>query len=427
MSQAPPLDASTIDETRAPAAPAPPAFRPPVPRALVLAGWYGLDNIGDEALLRQFLHEIPPSDRLHLTVLAHNRNRIHAQYGGENVTALQHVRLTDLPGLKYLLRGHARPLFDALRQADALVVGGGSLIHDNSGLRSLLPVIDDIFLAKRFGRQVWLYAVGIGPLRGPLARRLAARALRRCDVITVRDSDSVALLEELGVKRQRVFLVQDPIFRFVGQPPVPRLLAQLPTGAIDADSVGVFLKTAFGGSRAESARMVSWLAAEFDALHRSHGLRFVLLPMMTHPEDDDRVIARQVRAAMACPEAATAIGTMVDPEEMMGLAGQFRLNIAMRLHGTIFSLAQAVPSVAIGYHPKVDALMRELGLGDFLVGMRPPQDGALVRAVGAALEGEAALRTALAARLPALRAEAGRFFDMLRAALCAGGPMSCPS
>jgi polysaccharide pyruvyl transferase CsaB len=388
--------------------------QPAIPRRIVLAGWYGRDNAGDEAILRQFMAELPPSEALQLTILAHNQERIYTQYAGPHVSTLQHHRMTDRPALKHWLRGRFRPLIEALRQSDMLVVGGGSLIHDNSGLRSLIPVIDDMLIAQHYGRQVWLYSVGIGPLRSKMARRIAGHALRRCHRLTVRDRGSVDLLLELGVDPKRITLVKDPVFRLQPQQPAPGALATL--GAAEGQ-IGVFLKDALGLPRPEKRRLIQWLAAELDALHTTHNLRFMLVPMMTHPEDDDRLTAQAVTAAMTHKNAVTILGQPLPPEQLMWLAGRCQAVIAIRLHAAIFALAQAVPAVAIGYDPKVDNLMHDTGLSDYLVPMYPPQDGTLHTATTRLLANHETLSRDLTSRLEQNRQEAGIFFDLMRSEL----------
>ena len=49
------------------------------------------------------------------------------------------------------------------------------------------------------------------------------------------------------------------------------------------------------------------------------------------------------------------------PREIMALAGQCDLMIAMRLHALIFAAAQGVACVAVSYDPKVASLAKLIG------------------------------------------------------------------
>ncbi len=58
------------------------------------------------------------------------------------------------------------------------------------------------------------------------------------------------------------------------------------------------------------------------------------------------IIARAIAALMKYRDATIMIEQTFEPEEMLWLAGRFHLNIAMRLHGLLFSLAMETPALA---------------------------------------------------------------------------------
>ena len=69
-----------------------------------------------------------------------------------------------------------------------------------------------IRLARFFGRKTMIYAQGVGPLIRKSTRRAVARTLNAVNLITVRDPDSKALLESIGVNRVPIHLSADPSF-----------------------------------------------------------------------------------------------------------------------------------------------------------------------------------------------------------------------
>jgi hypothetical protein len=60
-----------------------------------------------------------------------------------------------------------------------LIVGGGSLLHDRGRIRNLIMVLDEIGVAKFFGRRIALFAMGVGPLHRRISRWLVTKTPER--------------------------------------------------------------------------------------------------------------------------------------------------------------------------------------------------------------------------------------------------------
>ena len=76
--------------------------------------------------------------------------------------------------------------------------------------------------------------------------------------------------------------------------------------------------------------------------------------------DRDRAATAQVRALMEQP--AWVLDVPTAPRELMGVLGQARLCLAMRLHTLIFAARMAVPAMGLVYDPKVASYLEELDL-----------------------------------------------------------------
>lgn len=385
------------------------------PVSLVIAGWYGNENVGDEAILSQFLNAVGPGPDVHVTILPADFDRCYMMRDGAGVTVRRHHRLFGRGALKNLLRGRGREAVGIIRDCDILVVGGGSLIHDRLGLHALYPVVDDILVAKWLGKKVCTYALGIGPLTGRLPIWLARRALNGIDLLTLRDQASADLARRLGITAGNSHVVADPGLLL---PDYPLCDQRNPLTALPEDGsprVGVFPCPPPGFTLAQTEQFCAGIAAALDRLHEVGGFRFVLLPMATMPGIDDRVIARRISRHMAHAEAALVVETPIRPEEMKGLIGRMSFNISMRLHSAIFSVAGGVPVTAISYDPKVRAFMTDVGLASCVVDLKLDIREELVACVAAMVARAESHRRALSQALPALRTSARRFFSELDA------------
>jgi len=243
-------------------------------------------------------------------------------------------------------------VFSALRQGDALLSGGGSLLQDTTSTRSLLYYLSVIRCALWLHKPVMLYANGIGPVRKRANRRRVRQVVERAALVTLRDHASARELEAMGITRP-ARVTADPVFHLepAGTERSRELLrlAELPEGrpfaavsVRDWHNMGDFY---------------TQLAGLCDHLRRAHGLEVLFLLMQ--PQRDRQATA-QVRGLME--EPSYVLDSPCAPRELMGVLGQARLCLAMRLHTLIFAARMAVPAMGLVYDPKVASYLEELDL-----------------------------------------------------------------
>ena len=150
------------------------------PRTL-LCGYYGFGNMGDEALLQTVIENI--KEKTEISVLYNPKS------------------MTDrFDGIDYVDRGSPIAVIRAMLGADIFMLGGGSLLQNETSLGSLAYYCALIILAKLLGCRCIAVGNGLGELRGRVAKGIARFALRRIDHISLRDSLSMQTAEELGIK-----------------------------------------------------------------------------------------------------------------------------------------------------------------------------------------------------------------------------------
>ena len=164
-------------------------------RNLVVSGYYGSKNAGDEAMLAAMLEVLSDLDpKLHITVISADPQDTKERHGVDAVGWL------DISAILQLL-GHA----------DLLISGGGSLLQNVTSRRSLYYYLGIIFLALAVHTPVMLYAQGIGPIEGSLARWLMKKIVNRTKLITVRDHGSLEELARLGIRKPRIEATADAV------------------------------------------------------------------------------------------------------------------------------------------------------------------------------------------------------------------------
>lgn len=400
-------------------------------RDILVSGWYGHANSGDEAILTVLLTELGRRFDLRASVLTHGHERVSRDYASLGAAGLRHWEYLGLRGAENLLRGRLGPQFAAMRRADAFVLGGGGLLRDNTNWLNLGRLLDDVFLARLLGVPVAFYAVGVGPLRSALGRRAIGAAARAASLITVRDEHSAALLRGLGLGADRVTVVSDPALLLPDADPARAAARAGLTDFLAAHPRTLFVYPASALAHPPLApgddRHLVRLAAAVGRLCAEDGYAAVFVPLRVAPDDpaddDDATIQRLIRH-LPPGTPHRAVRAALAPVEVRALTRLATVNLTVRLHAMIYAVSCGVPCVALDYEPKVRANAARFGLAEYVVDLsddagadaRPgagPWDERAVRAVRRLAGGMDAERARLAAALPGLRDGARRTFTLL--------------
>jgi len=304
---------------------------------VVISGYYGFHNIGDEAMLHamlQALREAVPG--LEATVLSKDPSYTARQFGVESIP-----------------RDELGQIVRVLRKADLFISGGGGLLQDVTGPKSVLYYLGLVALARLLGKPVFFYAQGFGPVNTSLGKKLVRLIANRVDAITVRDPDSKAELVALGVNRPPIEVTADPVLG-------------LNTGLIDLSrGRAIMTRLGLGGAPVAGISVRPWknavdylgvVARVADDLVAA-GWQVLLVPMH---RPMDLVCCREVAARMK--NAAFVFEEPADYMDILSLTAGLNLAVGMRLHFLIFSSLFGVPPVGITYDPKVNRFLQSLGL-----------------------------------------------------------------
>lgn len=332
-------------------------------------------------------------------------------------TALTRVRL---PG-DALLRGWERELMHAYRDADLVVGCGGSYLR--SGYAATPWRLWQMLLARGLGRRVMLYAATVGPFdEGTRGARWAGFVLRRLHVITLRDAESLRVLERLGVRGPLVEVTADAALGLAPPAPTPRTTGPPRVGV----SVIHWHKFRQGSQEAYERAVAGML----DHLVDAWGARIDFLSTTVAPPAsgldvsgtgrDDVAVAARVRAAMRHGAAATSQDEPLPIGELQRRIADHDLWLGTRLHSTILATTALVPTVAIGYEPKTWGYFELLGVPEYVVDIETVTADALVALAERARNDADTLRAHFAERRTLLAARARRNAD-LAAQLLADG------
>lgn len=317
---------------------------------VLLLGYFGAGNFGDDALLAAWLatHQRFLQQRGAIAdVVSSGRDPLEGFVEGQT---LMQVTGRFIPKREALSAPAA--------EYHALLAPGGSLLQDATSLRSLLYYLE---MTRRFAlarRPVYLLNQGMGPLRSLTARIVTPFTLRSTRMLSFRDRDSFDWAQrQLPLHGHReLHLSADPLLA-----PVFEYSPEIENN--EAYRGGYVLAIPKAGSPLGSSnalREAQQLARLIRAACTATGAKALLLPLHA---GQDEPFCHSVRDALGEPVevfGATA-SVRFRSSALFTLIARATLVISHRLHGLVCAAAYGVPAFGIAYDPKISAFCEEIG------------------------------------------------------------------
>lgn len=302
---------------------------------VVVNGYYGFDNYGDELLLGVLCEQLHQRGA-RVLVLSANPDDTCQRHGVDAIGRY------DLPAI-----------WQALRAASVFVSGGGGLFQDSTGPNSVLYYGGLIVLARLLGRPVAHIFQSVGPLQTAWGRWMTRQALRLSQLIAVRDERSADAVAHLT--GQRPLVTAD--LGWLSQPHIE------PADWDPAWRVGISLRP-HGDLTHERLKALATTLAELTA-NSQRSVRFLLIPCQwAEDEEPLRVLESYLQEAVRSAAHPSTVIDWVNPEDdtITQALGSCHLLLGMRFHSVVMGVRCGTPVFGLVYDPKVSALLASLGL-----------------------------------------------------------------
>ena len=130
-------------------------------KRIVISGYYGFDNFGDEAILSVLVNRLK-NFGFEIVVLSSNPRKTSMNYFVNSIKSFDFFQVAGL-----------------LKQSNILISGGGSLLQDVTSLKSLVYYLWVIATALRYKKKVIIFAQGIGPIKNKIAEFFTLKILKK--------------------------------------------------------------------------------------------------------------------------------------------------------------------------------------------------------------------------------------------------------
>ncbi len=305
---------------------------------IIINGYYGYKNTGDDALLQAMLDSIKKENPdAHITVLSASPKETALRYSVNSINRYNLIKVVK-----------------AMKKAKLFISGGGSLLQDVTSTKSLVYYTEMIKLAKRSGLKIMIYANGFGPINKQSNLERVKKALSSADYISVREPASreaiLSLLPELDIK-----ISADPAFSLTkaNEKWSSKLCEKL---GFTEDKK--YFAVSVRDWQYNDSKIVSTLSDYCSHIHNQYGFIPVFITMQS---SKDISIIGKIRERLNC-EALTV--NNITAKELLSVMERMKFAVGMRLHFLIFSVIAATPSIGLSYDPKINALLEYIGLSN---------------------------------------------------------------
>ena len=304
--------------------------------------------------------------------------------------------------------------FRKLRPFHMLIVSGGGQLTERSGPWSFpYAVFTWIFLARLAGvRRVFL-SVGAGPLRHPLSKFFARRALYASNYVSFRDEPSQTLATQIGFHgKSQVF--PDNAYTLDVALPKPSSEPR------DRPVVGIApMPWPFCDPREYKSENLQALYDEYLAKFADFAASLVryscTLELFGSDAGADPGAIEDLRNVLR-----TRHGIETPPSEpidsvdsLLSRMSAMDYVVTCRFHGLVMAHILNKPVIAISHHPKVADLMNALGLSAYCVDIRSFDPGRLADTFVQLVDHTGEVKSSMAASLASCRSRAELQFDHL--------------
>ena len=290
---------------------------------IVISGYYGFNNFGDEAVLSVLINSLKNSGLENITVFSKNPESTRKTYDVNSCNSF------DVAGL----------VLNILK-SDVLISGGGSLLQDSTSVKSLIYYLFVIITALFFRKKVIIFAQGIGPVKNRFLEKITFWALKKCRYVTVRDEKSRQLLKENGIDSD---LVSDPVWN-------------------------IKLKTKYS-HRGVGIQLRKWdtLTEEFFAdlvknVAEIYKDKIIFIYALQESLDLDICNRFEAELLKINPDLHTHVVTNRATFEIIKSFSHLDELIAMRYHACLVGLKYGIKVLPVIYDPKVEKLADEFNI-----------------------------------------------------------------
>ena len=336
------------------------------PNDLMISGYYGTHNFGDDITLKAII------------------DNVSKHYPIKKITILNH-QTNDAPDprVEMVHRFNIWKILPLMKKTKLFMLGGGSLLQDVTSNRSLFFYLFMLRHAKKSGCKTMIYANGIGPIIQPTHQKRVNKILRQMDKITIRDTISYDYLLKHGFTEQDILLTADEAYSYDYNKN-----SSLPTDYPNTNKSIILIN--LRPCNNHPADFCSNIASALNNICKKYDLFPILMPVQFGQD----ILPLKKVSDLLTVEHHLFNNRLIESEIIAAIQKCDYL-LTERLHPLVFALRMQKPSACIIYDPKVAATADRFKINDYALQLKDLSTQKIETILTDLIENKATISTAV--------------------------------
>ncbi|PFA34902.1 hypothetical protein COI88_23410 [Bacillus cereus] len=315
-------------------------------KKILLRGYYGYKNSGDDALFYSIVQKIIERENVEINVLS--RACLHYPESVKNINFKKPTNTNILMGIL---------------KNNILIFGGGSQLQDYGKKKMVLGLFKTyciVSLSKLLRRKVIYLGISIGPLETSLGINISKKILKKSDYIVVRDKSSFEFLENNKISNDKICLLPDLAISLIDNINIEK---EKNSGEI---ILGINLLPFMSVIRNDLNRekeIINIISVSINKLMEKN--KSMQIRLYSFQEDEfinDFYILQEL--ANNIKGNVEIIRYQSNPVKVLEGLSECNRFIGMRLHSSIFAYSCEIPQIILSYHPKCEGFAKSVGYNE---------------------------------------------------------------
>ena len=319
-------------------------------KKIVISGWYGFGNIGDEAILQAMIDTFEKEyPNCKITVLSYKPEYTKKV---QQVDAVYQIPIHGIKTwIKNILLLRWIPTLKTIKECDIFIMGGGGFLSD---WQREVPKgwLKQMKIAKFFHKETRLLGIGAGPFLTQKGREETKYYIDNyVDRVSVRDRESYRQLKDIVGVNQEIEIKIDPVALMDVKPYIKDVQ--------NDNTVSLIFTQYFLNKYFDTKENYKWellfeaFCAQIEAV-----LDFGLVPkLLFFQKNIELDLAQKFEKVFT---EKIIIEFPLDYQEAIRSLSQSKAVISFRLHGNILAYALDKPFLPIIYHHKTAGFLEHL-------------------------------------------------------------------
>lgn len=264
---------------------------------------------------------------------------------------------------------------EQMQNCDACFVKGGGFVHSYGKITDIYMiyfVLYHIRLALKMGKKVYVMPNSFGPFMTKGVKYQVKKALKKCEMVTVRESISHDMLKEIGIDS---LVYPDLAFKLSKSENDVTEINEIKKAAAGRKLVAITARPyRFPNCENPTAKYNDYINAmtEFAKWVYEQGYFPVLVEhvISRNCHESDIVSLKEIASGLEDSKYYLSSNPSYSCRQLKELYSNMDFIVGTRFHSVIFSLASGVPAIAIAYGGnKTRGIMTDIGLSDYIIDM----------------------------------------------------------